>query len=61
MTDSPSPGTVRQQPETLRTAVKTSLGDNRAWFIFDLINGGYYSVGTECADWPPLSAEGSEG
>lgn len=46
-------GTVRQNPATKQTAIRTASPDAiRAWFVLDLVNGGWYSDGAECADWP---------
>ncbi|MCG7592378.1 hypothetical protein [Mycobacterium sp. PSTR-4-N] len=54
-TDVP-PGVVKQNPETLQTAVRTAwIEPMRAWLIVDLVHGGAYSDGTECATWPVVS------
>lgn len=58
------PGTIREHPMNAemtnkRYAVKTGIDAEdekpRAWFIYDIENGGWYAPGSECADWPPYS------
>lgn len=53
-------GTVRQRVSDLRTAIRTSFDDPRAWFIFDMTKGGGYGGDAECADWPVVFTPGAE-
>lgn len=49
------PGTVRRDPETKRVATKMDPSVTAgAWFVLDLVNGGYYSDGVreKVAEWP---------
>lgn len=50
-------GTILAQPDSLVTATRTTAGAERPfnlWFVYDPANGGGYTSGYECADWPVL-------
>lgn len=53
-------GTVRQDPDSKRTAIKMDLPDPRmAWFVLDVASGGHYTNGERdgVAEWPQLVAQ----
>lgn len=50
------PGTARQHQTTKAVAVKTELPPPRAWFVFDLTQGGSYTdeATVTSGDWLEL-------
>lgn len=48
-------GTVllNPHPDITQVAIRSALeAADRAWFVFDVANGGWYTPGTELVEWP---------
>lgn len=49
-----APGTARQHATTRAVAIKTALPPPRAWFVFDLTQGGGYADEPVGDEWHEL-------